>query len=271
MLRWRTRDLVLRWRVKSRSDSSPSPCGRPRRTRLFTRAGIDVVTVVVGLNLGVFVYMASLSQAGLLSFIEWGAISIDGLKQGAWWQPVTHLFLHGGDLDPAMRVTHLGLNMLVVYHVGKELLLDVGTKQWSAIYFFSGVLGGLFQILVTKDSPLLGASGAAFGLITAYGSIHSHELLEAWVLGFRVKVNGGAFCLALTTSSALLGVVSLTSASIPMVSNMGHFAHLGGALGGMIYVRLFGLLPKPVTKASLLHERAANDARLEARRTSSHV
>jgi rhomboid protease GluP len=257
--------------VKVGSDSSQVACEKVRRARWVTRAGIDVVTIMVGLNVLVFVYMASLSNDGLLSFIEWGAISVDGLKQGAWWQPFTHLFLHGGDLDPVMRVMHLGLNMLVIYQVGKELLIDVGTKHWLAVYFFSGLLGGFFQILVTKDSPLLGASGAAFGLITAFGSIHAHELLEAWVMGFFVKVNGWAFSLALMVSSALLGVISLASSvSIPMVSNMGHFAHLGGALGGVIYVRLFRLLPKPMTKASLLDERAANDARLEAQRTSHH-
>ena len=248
-------------------DSSETPGERGRRARLLTRTGVDVVTVVVGLNLLVFGYMTSLERDGLASFIDWGAISFWELERAGWWQPFTHLFLHGG-METWVRALHMGLNMVVIYQVGKELLLDVGTKHWLGIFFISGILGGFFQVLMTP-SRLLGASGAAFGLMTAYGSIHARESLEAWVLGLHVKVNGGLFRLALILSSAFLGVLVLAGVeSIPLVSNMGHFAHLGGALGGVIYVRLAGLVPQPLSRSKLLEQRVANDARLEAQRTS---
>ena len=170
-----------------------------------------------------------------------------------------------------MRGLHLSVNMLVIYYVGKELLIDVGTKHWLLIYFFSGMLGGFFQILVTPASPLLGASGAAFGLVTAHSAINAHEQLEGWIMGFPVKVNGGSFCYSVIVSSAFLGVLALVSAGgIPFVSNMGHFAHFGGALGGLGYVRLLGFCPRSITKADLLEQREINDARLEAERRSSH-
>ncbi len=239
-----------------------------QRGQFVTRAGIDVVTCVVALNVAVFLYMVSLtSTGGLLAFIEWGAISVVGLKEGHWWQPVTHLFLHGGDLNLAMRLFHIGLNMLVIYQVGKDLLLDVGSKHWLGIYFLSGILGGFFQILVTPQSPLVGASGAAFGLIGALGTIHYHERLEGWMLGWRFQVYGGSFTRALVVSTAFLGVLALIPGlSLPLLANMGHFAHLGGALGGILYVKLFGFAPKPLTLEALRHERELNDSRLEAQR-----
>ena len=239
---------------------------------MCTRAGIDVVTIVVGINVAVFAYMITLSDTALLRFIDHGAISVEGLLAWKWWQPLTHLFLHGGDLSLSMRIMHLTMNMLVIYLTGKELLLDVGTKHWLIIYLGSGLLGGFFQILVTPEAALLGASGAAFGLITAFGCIHAHERLDLWFVGYRTKMYGGSFSQALIYSSALLGVLALaTSYSIPLVSNMGHFAHLGGALTGLLYVRLTRLTPIIPNKATLEKERVRNDERLEAKRTSQQM
>jgi membrane associated rhomboid family serine protease len=241
------------------------------RQPLCTRSGIDVVTIIVGVNVLVFAYMITLGDAALLNFIEEGAISVDGLRNGKWWQPVTHLFLHGGDLSLGIHITHLSLNMLVIYMAGKELLLDVGTRHWLGLYLGSGILGGFFQILVTPGSPLLGASGAAFGLIAGLGCIHANERLDVWILGYQTHMYGGSFSQALLYSSGLLGIVALASSfTIPLISNMGHFAHFGGALGGLLYVKMTGLTPKTPTKASLEEERGLNDARLEAKRKSSH-
>ena len=149
---------------------------------------------------------------------------------------------------------------------------DVGTWHWLGIYGLSGVLGGLLQIAVTPDSPLLGASAAAFGLMTAYCAIHAYEVLEVWILGFPTRLGGAAFGRGLIVSSALLGLVSLVSAAaIPFLSNIGHWAHLGGALGGVAYVRLLGMHPRTLTRDDILEERAANDARLRAKRVFPSV
>ena len=247
-----------------------APSEAARRQPLCTRSGIDVVTIIVGLNLLVFAYMITRGDDALLNFIKDGAISVDGLRDGKWWQPLTHLFLHGGDLGLGMRIIHLSMNLLVIYMAGKELLLDLSTRHWLGIYLGSGILGGIFQILVTPGSPLLGASGAAFGLIAALGSIHANERLDVWILGYQTRMYGGSFSQALLYSSGLLGIIALASSfSIPLISNMGHFAHFGGALGGLLYVKLLGLTPKTPSKATLEEERALNDARLEAKRASS--
>ncbi len=263
----RTSKLCLVLDVSDPATTSPDQTRTPGR--FGTRSGIDVVTMIIVANLLVFLYMNELiGSCGIVEFVSTYAISVDGLQAGYWWQPISHQFLHGGDLGAVMRVTHIALNMLVVYNVGKLLLDDVGTKHWLGIYFLSGILGGALQILVTPHSPLLGASGAAFGLITAYTSLHAFELLEAWFMGFKIKVNGRTFAQALVLSSILLGVLSLVSGQIPMVSNMGHFAHLGGALGGIIYVRLLGNGPKSLSRDDLQRAREENDARIEAQRSS---
>lgn len=261
---------MLGWGVKEPLDPSGAGEPRERKERWGTRSGLDVVTLMVGLNVLVFGYMNSLpSQTALIELIQAGALSLDGLKEGAWWQLGSHLFLHGGDLGALMRALHLSVNMFVVYQVGKELLADVGPWHWVAIYFGSGMLGGVFQILVTPESPLLGASGAAFGLVTAFCAMHAFEELEAWVMGFRFKISGGVFARAVVISSAVLGVLALASPlMLPLVSQMGHFAHLGGALGGLLYVKCFGFGPRSLTKLDLQQQRVLNDARLEDQRSS---
>ncbi len=76
------------------------------------------------------------------------------------WGVFTSIFLHSS-------LTHLFLNMLALFFFGPLLERRIGSGRFLALYFGSGILAGLAQILVFPNPAVLGASGAIFGLLGA--------------------------------------------------------------------------------------------------------
>jgi len=74
------------------------------------------------------------------------------------WGLVTSMFLHGG-------LMHLFFNMLALFFFGPLLERRIGSKSFLAIYFGSGILAGLAQVIAFPASAVLGASGAIFGVL----------------------------------------------------------------------------------------------------------
>jgi hypothetical protein len=81
------------------------------------------------------------------------------------WQLVTYAFLHGG-------LMHLAFNMFALYMFGGAIEQVLGTRRYLAYYFVCAVSAALTQLvfaLVTGGVyPVVGASGAVFGLLLAY-------------------------------------------------------------------------------------------------------
>ncbi len=74
------------------------------------------------------------------------------------WSPVTSMFLHGS-------MMHLFFNMLALFFFGPLMERRIGSTRFLAVYFGSGILAGLAQIIVFPASAVLGASGAIFGVL----------------------------------------------------------------------------------------------------------
>lgn len=72
------------------------------------------------------------------------------------WTIVTNLFVHGG-------IFHLLANMLTLFFFGRFLTGLIGTRVFLTIYFFGGILGNIFCLLLTPFA-VIGASGAVFAL-----------------------------------------------------------------------------------------------------------
>lgn len=101
------------------------------------------------------------------------------------WQPifpgqrmtmfVTHAFLHGGFL-------HMLFNMLILLHLGREAVLRLGARGFLLIYLLCAVGGAaLYGLLSTSNAPMLGASGAVFGLFgtTMFWDLQRRRFLSA--------------------------------------------------------------------------------------------
>lgn len=136
------------------------------------------------------------------------------------WQLITYAFLHGG-------FNHLFFNMFAVWMFGFPIEKMWGSKRYAE-YFLICVLGaGLIQLLVQYVSgsvyPTIGASGAVFGLLLAYGVTWPNNKLI--LIFFPVPIKAKWFVLIYGVAELVFGVTG----AMPQVA---HYAHLGGLLFG---------------------------------------
>ncbi len=173
---------------------------------------------VVGSQTGTPLNVGLVSQPGNVLIL--GALVPLYVAQGEAWRLVTSAFLHAGFI-------HLAMNMLALYFLGSFAEITFGRGRFFALYFISGIAGGLALLYFgAANSPAVGASGAIFGL-------------AGGVFGFAVR--RGTFSTRDPVLSQLLFITAINlaiGATIPGVSNT---AHVGGLVGGLV----FGYLMAP--------------------------
>ena len=176
------------------------------------------------------------------------SLSGNALAEGRWWTLVTHLFLHA-------NLLHLTVNVLGLWFIGPEIEYILGRARYLTLYFLSGIAGGLLQTFFSPPaSELIGASGSVCGLLLSFTTAYPEMPLRA-LLFFIIPVSMKA-----KTLGRGLIVVSLACAVLRIVPQVGHLAHLGGALMGALLT--WWWLPaaaRPVRPAS----RSERDAQTE--------
>jgi membrane associated rhomboid family serine protease len=136
------------------------------------------------------------------------------------WQLISYAFLHGS-------FNHLFFNMFALWMFGLPIERLWGSQKFAE-YFFICVLGaGLIQLLVqylsTDIYPTIGASGAVFGLLLAYGVMWPNNKLI--LIFFPVPIKAKWFVLIYGAVELIFGVTG----AMPQVA---HYAHLGGLFFG---------------------------------------
>ncbi|HYP14396.1 MAG TPA: rhomboid family intramembrane serine protease [Bryobacteraceae bacterium] len=182
--------------------------------------------IIVNLAVFVIYFFARVAHYDHL-FFPLGLNPDDVLGKLAFWQPVTYLFLHnpGGFL-------HILLNMLTLYMFGADLERDWGTRRFLKYYFVCGIGAALTVILVhlITQSPAswtIGASGAVYGVLLAYGVMYpDRELLFNFLFPIKAK-----YLVMIYGGIAFLSTFGATGDGIS------HVAHLGGMLVGFFYLR----------------------------------
>jgi membrane associated rhomboid family serine protease len=151
----------------------------------------------------------------------------DAFWHGAIWQVVTYMFLHGG-------FQHILLNMLGLWMFGSQLEAEWGSRTFLKYYFFTGIGAGLTNAAVFPHSmlPTVGASGAIFGLLLAYGVLYPERKIYFW---FIIGIPARLFVAIFGLFELMAGFAGGQRAGIA------HFAHVGGLLFGLIYTWLWGL------------------------------
>ena len=181
-------------------------------------------------NTAVFL-LTLLAVHDVRAFFGWFALSPWGvLRQLKIWQLGTYLFLHGGFF-------HLLFNMLTLWMFGTTLESDWGTRRFLKYYFFCGVGAGLCDIVLNAamgnwGSTTIGASGAIYGLLLAFGVMYPEQRILMDFL-FPIKAK---YMVMIYGAIALLSALSVNSG----VSNI---AHLGGMLFGYAYLKMRFRMP----------------------------
>jgi len=178
-----------------------------------TVALAGVLVVVFGLE----VFFQATQRPELLARF---ALSGEGLARGYSWTIVTHVFLHA-------NLLHLFVNVLGLWFVGPAVEFMFGRVRYLVIFLVSGVCGGLLQTAFSVPSAeLVGASGSVCGLLLAFTTAYPDLPLRA-LLFFVLPVNMKARTLGLG-----LMVFSMVCATLHIFPQIGHLAHLGGAIAG---------------------------------------
>lgn len=143
------------------------------------------------------------------------------------YQLVTYLFVHGNTL-------HLIFNMFILYIFGRELEIYWGTRRFLRYYFVCGIGAGVISIpfMWGLGMPLVGASGALFGLLIAYGMLFPERVVTI-LLFFFIPLRMRARQMVLI----FIGLEMLFLLGRSGGGGIAHFAHLGGALVGFVYLK----------------------------------
>jgi membrane associated rhomboid family serine protease len=154
-----------------------------------------------------------------------GALQANWWTHLAVWQLGTYLFIHQG-------FWHLLANMMGLYFLGPETERSLGTNRFFALYFLSGVLGGLGWSLLSPYGSCVGASGAVFGILGAYAALYPNREMILIFLPF-VPIKAWLFVL-------LLGAYEFMHTLAGPGGHIANAAHLGGGIAGYIYATVIG-------------------------------
>jgi len=221
--------------------------GNPTRITPYVNYGL------IGINIVIFFYEASLSAPQLQSFVQAYAVVPNQLttsfQSGDLTQIplqamtlITSQFLHGGFL-------HLGGNMLFLWVFGNNIEDQLGHIKFLIFYLLCGALAGLAQWFFSMQStvPALGASGAIAGVLGAYILRFPHaKILTLVPLGFFIttfRIPAIFFLGFWFVQQALYGIASLQIRSNVGMEGGGiaYWAHAGGFVFGVLLSPLFGL------------------------------
>ncbi|MDO6737163.1 rhomboid family intramembrane serine protease [Wenyingzhuangia sp. 2_MG-2023] len=155
-----------------------------------------------------------------MSFFNKYKFNVLSIQRGEQYRLVSSGFLH-------VDYMHLGFNMYALYLFSNSILYDFNSFQYLLIYGVSLVAGNYLSLLIHKlDSyyTAVGASGAVTGIV--YASIVLHPDMKLSFLLLPIAINAYVFGIAYLFYS-IYGMKK-------QVGNVGHTAHLGGAVTGFV-------------------------------------
>ena len=165
---------------------------------------------------------------------------------GSYWQFITHMFLHG---DPA----HIGWNMLALFIFGGVVEKELGWKRYLFLYMVSGIGSALFYaglaliglvppfvsasgaLIPAMEIPSLGASGAIFGVLTSFAFLFPN--MPLFILFVPIPIKAKYVVAGFIVFSLFAGLTGI-------MPGIGHFAHLGGIVVGILFMLYWKRLKK---------------------------
>ena len=156
-----------------------------------------------------------------------------------WWQPLTHMFMHGG-------VWHILFNMYTLVMFGMVVERALDTKKFLILYFVAGLgavalhtgvawlevrhlmsAGNAAEIIDLYRTPVVGASGAIYGVLVAFAMLYPQARMT---LIFPPVTLDAKWMVIIFIGIELFTGITGTQMGVA------HFAHLGGALFGFLLI-----------------------------------
>ncbi len=144
----------------------------------------------------------------------------------AFWQFFTYMFLHAD-------ISHIAINMFVLLIFGVPVEMRLKRRNFLLLYFLAGIGSAVFHLAVSPvlnpadwNIALLGASGAVFGILTAYAFLYPKNII--WMFpGIPLPAIIAVFAIA--GFELLAGITGIS----PGIAN---FGHLGGIIAGVAFM-----------------------------------
>lgn len=190
----------------------------------------SIVFALIIANVGIFI-LQNLTSAPQDPYLRsgltpWIWLSPETLMNFQIWRLGTYMFAHAPGLG------HIFFNMWALYIFGKPLENRIGGNRFLNLYLLSGLIGaGLWLVFNWQHAsqPIIGASGAVFGVLAAAAMLFPNQQYMLLIPPVPIKLKTLAF---------VFGGIEVLMA-LNQADNVAHLAHLGGMIGGFIYVRWY--------------------------------
>jgi membrane associated rhomboid family serine protease len=191
----------------------------------------SAMKALIGANVAMFFIQALADRelpGGLSELL--GLVPFHVVRNLWVWQVATYMFLHGG-------VIHILFNMLALWMFGTELERIWGTRDFLKFYFVTGIgaaiLTVLFSLLPASISgdlyriPVIGASGAIYGLLLAYGLYFPDRPIYMYLL----------FPIPAKYFVIIMGAIAFYASFSNAGGGVANATHLGGLLVAYLYLK----------------------------------
>ena len=160
------------------------------------------------------------SQQGV-DLVMYGGLFEWNLEYFRPYQFVTHMFMHGS-------ITHLFFNMFSLWMFGRILENFWGPKRFLLFYLICGLVSAFAQEIMGKFGVAVGASGAIMGLFAGFGYLFPNSELLFLFFPFPIKAKWAVVI--------FVGIDLFSGMANISGDPIAHWAHLGGALAGLVIV-----------------------------------
>ena len=192
------------------------------KPRLFT----DAIKIIVSVNFAIYI-LQSFSGKEDVFFRLFGLVPSSFISSLMVWQPFTYMFFHA-PFYTSVGISHILLNMLGLWVFGRELEEAWGKNNFLRYYFITGIGSGLITFLfnMNSDDPVIGASGAVYGILLAYGVSYPNRMLYIWGL---IPVRS-MWLVIIMGAIAFFGLLGNTD-------GISHVTHISGMIIGYILLK----------------------------------
>jgi len=171
------------------------------------------------------------------SFSDWFQLTLPGLHKGHLWQLLSYGFIH--PVEDLLSVLTVGLNLLCLYTLGREMESLLGTKRFLWLYSGALLLGAACWLAVNFrfGGVLNGAWPGIAACLTLYACLNPDLEIRVLLLFFPVTIRPKYLVWFLfAVDFCCLAIWEIRGQVSPLDTS--HSAHLGGMLAGYLYFRL---------------------------------